>query len=45
MPVFTPINVNLSKVHHTEPIRAEDKPEDTETKPAEPAQPTAPKAE
>ena len=42
MPVFTPAKLNQSKVHYTEYIRTENKPDKTEVKPAEPAQPPAP---
>lgn len=39
MSVFTPIKKMQSKVLHTQYIESEDKPSDTETKPAEPASP------
>lgn len=45
MSVFTPININKSKIHPTEYIRTENKPDDADTKPAEPVEPTAPAAE
>ena len=42
MPVFAPTNVNQSKVHYAKYIRTENKPDDTETKPTEPAKPAVP---
>jgi len=44
MPVFTPINIKQSKVHHTEYIRTENKPNDADAKPAEPVNPSTPEA-
>jgi hypothetical protein len=45
MSVFTPIRINKNtKVHSSEYIRTENKPNDTEAKPAEPLIPVEPKA-
>jgi len=46
MPIFTPININQTKVHNREYIRTENKPDDAETKPTtEPTKPSVAESE
>lgn len=44
MPVFTPArSIKESKVHYSQYIKTENKPDEAETTPAEPANPEKPK--